>query len=126
MSLFERDGVSFVSARTEREFIGRAPRQVTVGARVYVPATAGLTKEYLHRTASCQAAQHAVAANQSSDPLAVPGVQVDVLAAQRGFFVDVLGSDSATGREVLRRVKNATSSSEVEQIAAGVAPSGHF
>lgn len=117
VSLFEWQGVSFVEARTEQELVGKAPRQRTAGARVFVPATEGLTKEYVYRAASCQAAQHAVASGQSLDPLAVPGVEIRVSSARNGFLVDVTGEDATTGREVLRRVKNVTSSSSVEQLA---------
>lgn len=120
VSLFAWDGVSFVEARTEQDPIGRAPRQRTAGARVFVPASEGLTKEYVHRAASCQAAQHAVAAQQSTDPLAVPGVQIRVTSAQNGYLVDLVGDDSATGKELLRRVRAVTSSSEAEQLAMSV------
>jgi hypothetical protein len=126
VSLFEWDGVSFVEARTEEDPIGRAPRQRTAGARVFVPASQGLTKEYVHRAASCQAAQHAAAAQQSTDPLAVPGVQIRVTSAQNGYLVDLIGDDAATGKELLRRVRSATSSSEVEQLAMSAAAPALF
>lgn len=120
VSLFAWEGVSFVEARKEQRPIGRAPRQQTTGARVFVPAREGVTKEYVHRAASCQVAQHATSGQQSSDPLALPGVRVSVSAAQNGYLVDVTAEDAATGREVLERVRAVTTGSDVEQLAVSV------
>lgn len=120
VSLFDWQGVAFVEARNEHELVGKAPRQRAAGARVFVPASEGLTKEYVHRAASCQAAQHAASGQQSRDPLAVPGVEVRVSAAQNGYLVDLIADDAARGREVLQRVRSATSRSEVEQLAMSV------
>jgi hypothetical protein len=120
VSLFAWEGVSFVEARKEQRPIGRAPRQQTTGARVFVPAREGVTQEYVHRAASCQVAQHAASSQQSSDPLAIPGVRVSVSAAQNGYLVDVTAEDAATGRQVLERVRAVTTGSDAEQLAMSV------
>lgn len=90
-----------------RPVIVRLPKQIehrTLGAEVYVWAEQGLTAHYLHHVARCQVARYeANLMSSTSDPLAVPGAEVDVRTADGGFVVRITAETRAAGRAIADR-----------------------
>lgn len=95
----------------------------TVGAKMYLHAGKGMTKEYLHRAAVC----HMNAVDISSykhDPLRVDGKikSLRVYPAGGAFVIALTAQDSATGKEIWNRAKALTT--EIDSVATkGKTPS---
>lgn len=93
------------------------------GAKMYVTATKGMTREYLHRAAVCHANASDIP-EYGHDPLRVGGEieSIRVHSAGPSFVISVTSEDRATGREIWNRAEALTT--EVDSIAKNEASTG--
>lgn len=105
----------------QKQFIARAiqPKH-TIGAKLYVHAPAGVTKEYMERTLTCHATGGTSAhPNDPLHPSAGRVVAVDVTSAGASFAVHVIGDGPQAGQEIWLRARALQESSvSVEQVAS--------
>ena len=79
------------------------PKQ-TVGAKVYLRAAKGMTKEYLRRAAMCHMKADTPA--YEHDPLRVDGIRsLRVYPAGGAFVISITGKDQKVGKEIWRRAE---------------------
>jgi hypothetical protein len=86
--------------------MGRGVVERLKGAQVFVPAKQGLTAEWLR----ARAEQHVASMQQHSMagcPLGVSGIQVAVVPAGTGYWVQLKANNPEAAREVLRRAEAA-------------------
>ena len=85
------------------ERYGRGTVERLAGARVFVQAEPGLTAEWLQLTLQ----RHLVGMNGTMTNCALDGkdIQVKVVSAGPGFFVQISGKSAAQGQEILRRAQ---------------------
>jgi hypothetical protein len=76
--------------------------QQLVGAKVYLLASSGLTREWLGHLLECHIARHAGSASERPDPLAVNTASVDVVATSNGFLVTITSRDYDDAQRILR------------------------
>lgn len=93
------------------------------GAKMYVTATKGMTREYLHRAALCHANAEGIP-EYAHDPLRVSGKidSIRVHSAGPSFVISVTSDEKATGREIWNRAEALTT--EVDSIAKNEAGPG--
>ena len=92
-------GVTHVKQLREQFNVGKAELTRRAGARLFIPAEAGMSVQYLQRQVNCRV-QNVGAEN---DPFAVPAVKATVSAAGEYFVIDVRASSLADAQEVERR-----------------------
>lgn len=87
------------------------------GAKMYVTATKGMTREYLHRAALCYANANDLP-EYAHDPLRVDGQieSIRVYSAGPSFVISVTSDDKVTGREIWKRAETLTT--EVDSVTA--------
>ena len=95
----------------------------TAGAKMYVTATKGMTREYLHRAAICHANASGIP-EYRHDPLRVDGEidSIRVYSAGPSFVISVTSEERATGREIWNRAEALTT--EVDSIVKNEASPG--
>lgn len=78
----------------------------TMGAKMYLPASKGMTGEYLQRAAVCHA-RSSTPPVFHGDPLRVEGPidKIRVVPAGGSFVLSVTAKDSKTGREIWQRAE---------------------
>jgi hypothetical protein len=76
--------------------------QRLVGARIYLLASPGLTKEWLGHLIECYIALHAGSASPTPDPLAVTKVMADVTSTTNGFVVTLTSRDLDDAERIRR------------------------
>lgn len=90
------------------------PKQ-TVGAKLYLHAEKGVTKQYLRRAATCH--MKADTRAYEHDPLRVDGIKsLWVYQAGGAFVIKVTGKDQKVGKEIWRRAQTLTT--EVDSATA--------
>jgi len=98
------------------------PKQ-TMGAKMYLNAKKGMTKEYLQRAAMCDA--KADTPTYQYDPLRVDGIKsFRVYSAGGAFVISVMGKDQRAGKEIWQRAKALTT--EVDTAGAKREVSTHL
>jgi hypothetical protein len=75
--------------------------QHLTGARVYILASPGLTREWLGHLLECHIARVSGSVSQKPDPLAVPKARVEVLSTTNGFLVTIASRDLDDARRIL-------------------------
>lgn len=111
------------------EFRARAitVKQVA-GAKLFVPAEKGMTEAYLHRAASCYAAEADQDAHPN-DPLRPTGgvASIEVEQHRGSYSIAVMSDDVKTAEEIWERAKALKSggSVQVKQVAAA-GQTSHF
>lgn len=93
-------GVTHVKPLQETFNVGKAELTRRAGARLFIPAEAGMSVPYLQRQLNCQVQ---TAGGGQNDPLSVPKVKATVSAAGEYFVVDLRASTLADAKEVHRR-----------------------
>lgn len=79
----------------------------TLGAKMYLNAEKGMTKEYLRRAAVCHMKADTPA--YEHDPLRVDGIKsLRVYPAGGAFVLSVSAADQKTGKEIWRRAETLT------------------
>lgn len=82
------------------------PKQ-TLGAKLYLHADKGMTKQYLRRAAACHMKADTPA--YEHDPLRVEGTtSLWVYQAGGGFVIKLTGKDQKVGKEIWRRAQTVT------------------
>ena len=71
------------------------------GARVYILASPGLTREWLGHLLECHVARVSGSASQKPDPLAVPKARVEVFSTSNGFLVTIASRDRDDAERIL-------------------------
>jgi hypothetical protein len=74
-----------------------------LGARVYLLASPGLTREWLGHLLECHVARHATASSASRDPLTVDGATIELIDTTNGFGVSITSADWEKAERILRR-----------------------
>ncbi len=120
--VYEPGAIYDVKPITRRTFF--TPEEEIVGAKLYVHARPGVTKEYLERQLSC----HAVAGQPAhpSDPLNPSSgriAEVDVHSAGGGFSIHVIGEGN-NGKEIFRRAMS-IKDDQTRTPAVGANPAEH-
>jgi hypothetical protein len=84
------------------------------GAKMYVPAEKGMTREYLNRAAICHA-NASDAPSYANDPLRVDGDihEIRVYPAGGAFVIAVTSEDKMTGREIWERADALTRETDI-------------
>lgn len=110
----ERDGSLLYAQVTDAKPIKKGPAppvrsllpKRTMGAKMYLPATQGMTGEYLQRAAVCHARSSEPPVFRG-DPLRVDGPidRIRVVPAGGRFVLSVTAKDPATGREIWQRAQ---------------------
>lgn len=110
----ERDGSLLYAQVAEAKPIKKGPAppvrsllpKKTMGAKMYLPATKGMTGEYLQRAAVCHARSSAPPVFRG-DPLRVDGPidKIRVVPAGGRFVLSVTAKDPKTGREIWQRAE---------------------
>jgi hypothetical protein len=93
----------------------------TVGADLYVHATPSTSEEYLERILVCHTAYGQPAhPNDPFHPVAGSVQAVSVRSSGSAYAVRLVGTDSSSSREILRRARalSTPGSVSVEQVAA--------
>lgn len=102
----------------ERFYAGGPQPDHVVGARLYVPATAGESEAHLERALACHAGSTR-AAGLPEDPLGVDGVRsVAVRSSGASFEISVLGRDQQSGEAIWQRARSLAGDVGVRQLAA--------
>lgn len=105
------DGSMLYAQVYDAEPIKKSPKRVkailpkwVAGAKMYIHAEKGMTREYLNRAAICHA-KASKAPSYANDPLRVDGKidAVRVYPAGGAFVIAVTSEDKATGREIWKR-----------------------
>jgi hypothetical protein len=93
------------------------------GAKMYVTAEKGMTREYLHRAALCHASATDIP-EYVHDPLRVDGEikSIRVYSAGPSFVISVTSDEKATGREIWKRAEALTT--EVDSLVKNEASQG--
>ena len=79
------------------------PKQ-TVGAKIYLPAEKGMTRQYLRRAAMCHMKADTPA--YAHDPLRVDGIKsLRVYPAGGAFVISITGKNQKVGKEIWRRAE---------------------
>lgn len=97
------------------------------GAKMYVPAEKGMTREYLNRAAICHA-KASEAPSYANDPLRVDG-RIDgirVYPAGGAFVIAVTSEDKATGREIWKRADALTREVDADLAKRADTPQSDF
>lgn len=119
--LYQPGSVHAAKPIERKQFIARAiqPKH-TVGAKLYVHAPEGVTKEYMERALTCHATGGASAhPNDPLHPSVGSVVDVDVTSAGSSFAVHVVGDGPQAGKEIWSRARALQQSSvSVEQVAS--------
>jgi len=84
------------------KWVGQGTHSTLVGARVFLWAEPGLTREWLHRQLAERAAQPR---GNAQCPLDVPGVRIQVESAGPGFWLNISADEGRPAAEVLRRAQ---------------------
>ncbi len=92
-----------LDARPVTEAVGRQQTGARRGAELAVVAEPGYDANAVERVLACRA-QAARAAGSTTDPLAVPGTEIDVRASNGRMHVRIVASDRSGGAEVWSRV----------------------
>jgi hypothetical protein len=71
------------------------------GAKVYILASPGLTREWLGHLLECHIARVSGSASQRPDPLAVPKARVEVFSTTNGFLVTIASRDLDDAERIL-------------------------
>ncbi len=115
-AVYEPGAIYDVKPITRRSFFSH--EEETVGAKLYVHAPPGVTKEYLERQLSC----HAIAGEPKHphDPFSPAQgkvTEVDVYSAGGGFAIHIIGEED-NGDEILARAKSIRASlSQTSQVS---------
>jgi len=88
------------------------------GAKMYLHAEKGMTKEYLNRVATCHArTSDASEYTYARDPLRVEGKKdIRVYSAGDAFVISVTSEDKATGREIWKRAEELSRAVDVDLV----------
>ena len=87
----------------------------TLGAKMYLYAQKGMTKEYLQRAAMCHMSGDTPAYEQ--DPLRVDGIKsLRVYPSGGAFVISVSAKDQKTGKEIWKRAETLTT--QIDSAAA--------
>jgi len=90
------------------------PKQI-LGAKMYLNAEKGVTKEYLHRAAMCHMKANTPA--YEHDPLRVDGIKsLQVYPAGGAFIIALTGEDRSAGKQIWERAETLTT--EVDSATA--------
>ena len=89
----------------------------TIGAKMYLYAEKGVTKEYLRRAATCHAGSKSTPA-YAQDPLRVDGKikSIRVFGSGGSFVLSVTGDDRATGEAIWKRAKALATEIDVDLV----------
>ncbi len=101
-SLLAMPGARVDAKLTRVHQVGKAPMHVSAGVRVYVPASEGMSKEYLTRLVEAEIAR-------GTGPLAVEGLQVSVRGEGSGYHVELRSGSTDDARALYERVSAALS-----------------
>jgi len=80
--------------------------QHPAGVELFVPAAPGLTAAWIAR-ASDQHTAALVAAGDTTSPLTVEGVRMQVKEGRNGYYVSITAPDRESAAEVIRRAEQA-------------------
>jgi hypothetical protein len=104
--VFEKYAVSSVAPFRAEENFGYGSYTTLRGAQLFVPAREGLTAEWLQLSVEQSLAKQAGVANGSTacQPV-VPAVQVHVVSAGPGFWVQLSAADERSAEALLKWAK---------------------
>lgn len=84
---------------------GRGTTQRLAGAKLFIPAQPGLTREWIAKTVT-RHLHEMKAGTMAGCPLDLNHIQVNVASGGTGYWVQISGSDFASAKEILARAQH--------------------
>ena len=97
--------VTQVAPYRVEERVGRGTYHRLVGAKLFIPAQPGLTREWIGANVS-RHLQQMQASSMPGCPLDVEQIKVSVSPGKTGYWVQIAGPNNASAKEILARAQH--------------------